>query len=60
MLNLSKSESSIYSHNKSELSIHLYNIFLYTNGLVQDCGISIANAQEIPQSCAKPLIWSHS
>ena len=23
------------------------------NGLVQDCGISIANAMEIPQSCAK-------
>ena len=26
-------------------------------GLVQDCSISIANALEILQSCAKPLIY---
>ena len=24
------------------------------DGLVQDCGISIANAMEIPQSCTEP------
>ena len=27
------------------------------NGLVQDCSISIANAQEILQSCTKPSIY---
>ena len=26
-------------------------------GLVQDCSNSIANALELPRSCAKPLIW---
>ena len=30
----------------------------YIDGLVQDCGNSIANAMELPQSCTKPLIWS--
>ena len=29
----------------------------YTDCLVQDCGISIANAMEIPQSCTKPLMY---
>ena len=31
--------------------------WIYANhidGLVQDCGNSIANALELPQSCAKP------
>ena len=28
-----------------------------TDGLVQDCSISIANALEILQSCTKPSIW---
>ena len=32
------------------------HIFLYSNGLVQDCGISSALALEIPQSCNKPQI----
>ena len=32
-------------------------ILHYINGLVQDCGISIANALEILQSCNKPLIY---
>ena len=31
---------------------------LYTNGLVQDCSISIANTQEILQSCIKPSIYT--
>ena len=30
---------------------------LHFDGLVQDCSISIANALEILQSCAKPLMW---
>ena len=34
---------------------HIY--VAYTNGLVQDCSISIANAMEILQSCTKPSIW---
>ena len=29
-----------------------------TEGLVQDCSISIANVMEILQSCTKPLIWA--
>ena len=29
----------------------------YIDGLMQDCGILIANALEIPQSCTKPSIW---
>ena len=28
------------------------------DGLVQDCGNSIANALELPQSCSKPSIWT--
>ena len=28
----------------------------HTDGLVQDCGNSIANAMELPQSCTKPSI----
>ena len=28
----------------------------YIDGQVQDCGISIANAMEIPQSCTEPLM----
>ena len=31
---------------------------IHTYGLVQDCGISIALAMEIPQSCAKPWIYT--
>ena len=30
---------------------------MHVNGFVQDCGISIANALEIPQSCTKPLMY---
>ena len=33
-------------------------VFDHTNGLVQDCSNSIANAQELLQSCTKPLIQS--
>ena len=29
----------------------------YIDGLVHDCGISSANALEIPQSCTKPSIY---
>ena len=29
---------------------------LYLGGLVQDCGHSIVNALELPQSCTKPNI----
>ena len=29
------------------------------NGLVQDCGNSIANAMELPQSCTKPSMLYH-
>ena len=29
------------------------------DGLVHDCGISSANAPEIPQSCTKPLKWQY-
>ena len=32
------------------------------DGLVQDCGISIASAMEIPQPCTKPTdieCWAH-
>ena len=29
---------------------------LYTHGLVQDCSVSIANALELPQSCARSSI----
>ena len=31
-----------------------YTIRIYTDSLAQDCGISIGNALELPQSCAKP------
>ena len=31
----------------------------HIDGLVQDCSISIANALELLQSCAKPSIWWH-
>ena len=31
----------------------------HLDGLVQDCGISIASAMEIPLSCTKPLICEH-
>ena len=31
----------------------------HIDGLVQDCSISIANALEIPQFCAKPSIWNY-
>ena len=33
------------------------SVRLYSDGLVQDCSISIANALEILQSCTKPSIW---
>ena len=29
----------------------------HADGLVQDCGISIAKAMEIPQCCIKPSLW---
>ena len=29
---------------------------LHIDGLVHDCGNSIANAMELPQSCTKPSI----
>ena len=29
----------------------------YLDGLVHDCGNSIANAMELPQSCAKSLMY---
>ena len=32
------------------------NTFWNINGLVQDSGISIASAMEIPESCTKPLM----
>ena len=32
------------------------NFNKHANGLVQNCGISIANVPEIPQSCTGPLI----
>ena len=40
---------------------HFVNTFMtqvcsYTNGLVQDCGISSAYALEIPQSCTEPML----
>ena len=34
------------------LTIHLS--IIYISGLVQNCGISIANALEIPLFCTKP------
>ena len=34
----------------------MHNINTYINGLMQDCGNSIANALELPQSCTKPLL----
>ena len=42
---------------------HLCSDFYHTchiDGLVQDCGISIANVVETPQSYTKPLTWSKS
>ena len=30
----------------------------HSHGLQQDCGISSADALEIPQSCTKPSTWS--
>ena len=47
-------------------SFHLFPGSMYSSsqlvkndidGLVQDCSISIVNALEIPQSCAKPSIY---
>ena len=32
----------------------------HVNGLAQECGNSIAIALELPQSCAKPLMWGWS
>ena len=37
-----------------------YLLDAHTNGVVQDCSISIANTLEILQSCTKPLIWSQA
>ena len=41
--------------------ISMYNgLTPFIDGLVQDCSKSIANALELPQSCAKPSIyWIH-
>ena len=49
-----------FSNEFFELFVH--NIFgtfcmSYVDDLVQDCGISIALAMEIPKSCAEPSIW---
>ena len=33
---------------------------LHVNGSVQDCGISIADTLEIPQSCSEPLICPYT
>ena len=37
--------------------VHVWQLELYIDGLVQDCSISSTLAMEILQSCAKPSIW---
>ena len=41
-------------------SLALNIVFDNCDGLVQDCSNSIANAQELLQSCTKPLEWSYN
>ena len=45
-------------HQFIQASLSKYPYGDIINGCVQDCSISIANAQEIPQSCTKPQILS--
>ena len=40
------------------MMLYVSKISKYFDGLVQDCGNSIANALELLQSCTKPSIWS--
>ena len=44
------------AHQGIIVSLNLYWNHIYIDGLVQDCGISVANALEIPLSCTKPSI----
>ena len=41
------------------LRTKLWWVIADISGLEQDCGSSIANAMELPQSCSKPLIFFH-
>ena len=36
----------------------LASLYRWNHGLMQNCGISIALAMEIPQSCTKPLMYT--
>ena len=65
---LERSGVTKISTNENVTFIYAVNFIIikYVDGLVQDCGISSANALEIPQSCTKPLIlyseiwvWGH-
>ena len=47
--------TNVYS-GRMNFSIELLKWYLYIDGLVQDCSISIANALEIQQSCTKSPI----
>ena len=46
------------SDNKQEYLQQIAGNKHYFDGLAQDCGNSIANAIELPQSCAKPMIYA--
>ena len=37
---------------------HWQDMDIGIDGSVQECGISSANALEIPQSCTKPLLYN--
>ena len=45
-----------YAHSESHATTHSQQ----TDGLVQVCGISIANTLEILQACNNPLIHAHT
>ena len=70
--NVSKAASQCHVNNSVLLALltevkRKHCCKFYINGLVQDCGNSIANALELPQSSAKPSVycweyhinWSH-
>ena len=56
------STSLIYRHLlkliKAHSKIYIHQYGTHIHGLAADCSNSIANALELLQPCAKPLIWS--
>ena len=59
-LRMSRADNNIQDRHWSERSREISHRFEYqpiADGILQDCSISIANALEILQYCAKPSMW---